>query len=90
MYALIDGEALESRRALHDALARQLALPEWYGRNLDALFDCLTDLHERTEIRVIHGEELRRRLGGYAGKLLQVLHEAADENHCLTILEEDD
>ena len=25
------------------AIGQQLAFPEWYGQNLDALFDCLTD-----------------------------------------------
>jgi RNAse (barnase) inhibitor barstar len=27
-------------------IGRALAFPEWYGANLDALFDCLTDLAE--------------------------------------------
>jgi hypothetical protein len=27
-----------------DNIARDLGFPEWYGRNLDALKDCLTDL----------------------------------------------
>ncbi|GAA5151263.1 hypothetical protein GCM10023340_29850 [Nocardioides marinquilinus] len=30
--------------ALHDVLARELGLPDWYGRNLDALADCLHGL----------------------------------------------
>jgi RNAse (barnase) inhibitor barstar len=29
------------------AIGRAFAFPEWYGGNLDALFDCLTDLPER-------------------------------------------
>ncbi|MTD58879.1 barstar family protein [Amycolatopsis pithecellobii] len=27
-----------------DAIATALSFPEWFGRNLDALYDCLTDL----------------------------------------------
>jgi RNAse (barnase) inhibitor barstar len=27
-----------------DAIGAALSFPAWYGRNLDALFDCLTDL----------------------------------------------
>jgi RNAse (barnase) inhibitor barstar len=27
-----------------DAIAAALSFPEWFGRNLDALYDCLTDL----------------------------------------------
>ena len=53
MTALIDGAAIETRDQLHDTLARQLSFPAYYGRNLDALFDCLTDLTEDTEAAVI-------------------------------------
>ncbi|QFU92831.1 Barstar (barnase inhibitor) [Amycolatopsis sp. YIM 10] len=27
-----------------DAIAAALDFPDWFGRNLDALYDCLTDL----------------------------------------------
>jgi len=37
MYAIIDGAAVADRGALHELLAQQLALPEWYGHNMDAL-----------------------------------------------------
>ncbi|MGE3268300.1 MAG: barstar family protein, partial [Chloroflexota bacterium] len=30
--------------AVHDDIARTLQFPGWYGRNLDALRDCLTDI----------------------------------------------
>jgi len=80
MNAIIDGALIQSRESLHDTLAEQLALPEWYGRNLDALFDCLTDLHEETEIRLVHPEELFAHLGVYADVLQAVLRDACDEN----------
>ena len=35
---------------LHQALFSALSLPEWYGHNLDALFDCLTELEEDTHL----------------------------------------
>ena len=80
MRAVIDGEAIASREALHDALEEQLSLPAWYGRNLDALYDCLTDLREDTELWVIHTAALRERLGGYALGLLRMLRDTEEEN----------
>ena len=80
MAALIDGAAIETREQLHDELAEQLALPEYYGRNLDALFDCLTDLREDTELRLAHPEELFAHLGVYADVLQAVLRDACAEN----------
>lgn len=41
---VIDGGELDSKRAMLDAIAAELSFPEWAGRNLDALYDCLLDL----------------------------------------------
>ena len=90
MTALIDGAAVATRDELHDALKRQLALPDWYGRNLDALYDCLTDIREDTEIRLVHADELSACLGAYAGVLQTVLRDAADENPRLRLIIEEE
>ncbi len=85
----IDGAAIASREALHDSLAAQLALPEWYGRNLDALYDCLGEISEETELRLVHAPELFAHLGVYADVLQTVLRDACDENpHLRFTLEE--
>lgn len=47
-FAHLDGARVESVPELHDALAAALALPDWYGRNLDALADCLRDVDPAT------------------------------------------
>ena len=83
MYALIDGAVILTRSDLHDALSRQLLLPDWYGGNLDALFDCLTELDRETELQLIHTEDLRAHLGGYADSLQRVLRDACEENPLL-------
>jgi RNAse (barnase) inhibitor barstar len=41
---VLDGAELVSKRAVLDGIAVALSFPEWTGRNLDALYDCLTDL----------------------------------------------
>ncbi|MBQ9460029.1 MAG: barstar family protein, partial [Oscillospiraceae bacterium] len=89
MYALIDGASIHTREALHDALAEQLKLPPYYGRNLDALFDCLTDIREPGKIVVRSADELFAHLGVYADILQNVLKDAAGENPCLRIEIED-
>lgn len=38
----VDGTA--DKLSTLDAIARQLSFPDHFGRNLDALYDCLTDL----------------------------------------------
>ena len=89
MNALIDGAAIETREQLHDALARQLSFPDYYGRNLDALFDCLTDLTEDAELRLVRRDELFAHLGVYADILQNVLRDACEENPHLRLITED-
>ena len=85
MRAVIDGGTIDSREALHRALRETLSLPKWYGKNLDALYDCLTDLREPTELAVTNAAKLCERLGGYALALLHVLRDSERENENLTV-----
>ena len=41
---LLDGRAATDRERFFDLCDRTLALPGWFGRNFDALADCLNDL----------------------------------------------
>ena len=74
--AVLDGEAISTREELHDALTRELALSAWYGRNLDALYDCLTELGEETLLRVTHRAALEEKLGPTSRGLWRVLKDA--------------
>ena len=81
----LKGSLITSKDALHDCLANGLQLPSYYGRNLDALFDLLTERGEETEIVVTEWEALSLQLGHYAAALMDTLYDAAKENPKLTI-----
>ena len=49
----IDCTNLESARALPRRIADCLSLPEWYGHNLDALYDCLTEIGAPTHLVLV-------------------------------------
>ncbi|MEV0322328.1 barstar family protein [Streptomyces sp. NPDC050658] len=40
----LDLSGVQDKSAFMDRCARALGLPDWFGRNWDALADCLTDL----------------------------------------------
>ncbi|MGN1149892.1 MAG: barstar family protein [Sutterella sp.] len=42
-----------NKEALYEALADALELPDWFGANLDALYDVLTDLETPVRIDLI-------------------------------------
>jgi hypothetical protein len=46
-YVEVDLERVRDCKAALRAIGRALDFPSWYGANLDALYDCLTDLPER-------------------------------------------
>ena len=83
--AIIDGNTVASMADLHTTLAQQLNFPDWYGSNLDALHDCLCDLHEETLLTLVHGERLSETLGPAYTRLCRVLSDSAEENPYLTI-----
>jgi len=82
---ILNGSEIKTKDELHDILIRELDLPQWYGRNLDALYDCLTDVCEDTLIRLIDADVLSDHLKGYASGFKKVLLEAAAENKHLHV-----
>ena len=82
--AEIDGNGITSRSELHDVLTVELNLPDWYGRNLDALMDCLTEPGDEIMLTIWNWEELEEKLGSYARSLRDVLTEVARTGNRLT------
>ena len=78
MNVILNCENLAQRGQAHPYLARMLDFPDYYGKNLDALFDCLTELGDCTVI-LDGGAELSRN-GGYGANVLKVFEEAALAN----------
>lgn len=89
MRAVLDGAALPTCAAFHTRVAEELMFPDYYGRNLDALYDCLTDLPGGTEIHFEHFAAFRGSVGEqYADRVLHVLRLAAEESGLsLTVME---
>ena len=83
MAFILDGKAMTDRAAAHTHLAQRLELPDWYGRNLDALHDLLTDL--AGEIILEDPAAVTEYLGRYGEALLATMQEAAETNPGLTI-----
>lgn len=86
MELVIDGAALPTAEALHSLFVRALALPAWYGRNLDALYDVLTEWGEPLRLLVRNRAALAENLGAYAEDFLRTLADAAAENPALTVV----
>ena len=78
--------SLTSPSALHEYLSEVLALPDYYGENLDALYDVLTERSEPLEIIVSEDVQEEEYLGDYGTQLLCLLQDAAAVNDALTVI----
>jgi ribonuclease inhibitor len=77
---IIDGKEMKSRKEAHLHIKEQLQSTEYYGNNLDALWDALTSYTSPIEICLINKEELIENLGEYGSSLIQVFKDAATSN----------
>ena len=77
----IDCAEIPDKAALHQALAQALRFPEYYGNNLDALYDCLTDIQEDTTVTLLRFDVM----GSFRAGFRAVLEEVEQDNSHLII-----
>ena len=85
MTVILEGSRMIDRVAVHNHLAERLQLPSYYGRNLDALYDVLTQIGEETEIVLTDPAAVVEQMGKYGEALLATMQEAAEENPKLIV-----
>ena len=69
----LDGNLIKKEG--HDYLARELNFPDYYGKNLDALYDCLCEIN--CEIELINSDEVE-------SDIIDTFKDAALENEFLS------
>lgn len=64
---ILKGSLFTTRQEMHNIIKAELMLPEYYGKNLDALWDCLTtDIELPIKIQWVDFEKSKELLGSYA------------------------
>lgn len=80
MEAVLDALCLTEKAAAHSYLKKKLKLPEYYGNNLDGLYDCLTEVDEM-KITIKN----KGIAGDYFEKIYPVFLMASEENPGLVL-----
>ena len=80
MTVTIDCSEIRENADLHRIFSAQLHLPGFYGKNLDALYDCLTTLPQKTTLNLLHTQSLIDNLGPYGRAALNAIAHAEREN----------
>ena len=77
---ILDGNVLADAAKTHEYLREIFGFPPYYGMNLDALYDCLTDL-ENVEISIT----LPEKDGAIFQKVLRVFKAADRKNDLIKL-----
>lgn len=85
---LLDFKLTHTPEQVQDYLALELDFPDYYGKNLDALYDMLTELREDTCIGMFEPEE-EREVDSYIHKVKRVMWDAEEENPHLCVISAD-
>ena len=89
-YVFLDGARILSSEDLHAVFAAELTPEASYGRNLDALYDVLTDRTEPLGIVIVNEALLRAHLGRRANGFFRLLQDLqADGAVRVTVVAED-
>ena len=83
--AILNAREIPDRKALHAALAAQLDFPDWYGGNLDALYDLLSADSRPCNLVIRDAPALEAALGEYARRLLRVLTDVCLANPAVSL-----
>lgn len=76
----LDASQMTSKSEAHEYIKKMLNFPDYYGKNLDALWDLLSTKSKMTSIFLLHEEKLYENPGEYGKELAQVFKEAAESN----------
>ena len=79
----LSAAAWDTPEKAHADLAQGLSFPDYYGHNLDALHDCLTELTD-TQLVITDCSAASAKLEKWPG-FLSVFFDSADENPGLDI-----
>ena len=74
---ILDAKKMLKKEKMHEYFAKKFDLPEYYGKNLDALFDCLCEINEPTLIKLKNEDALQ---GDTKESLIRLFHDVCNEN----------
>ena len=70
---ILNGKRMRYNKSTHEYLKRKLQFPDYYGNNLDALWDMLTTINAPIEIILLNDEAVYENLGEWGEELVKVL-----------------
>ena len=86
---ILDGAVMTKRKA-YSHIAKEFRLPDYFGKNLDALYDMVMDnyVNEDTIIILMNYQKMKKNLNEYADKIVSVFSDAVEEKEFIFIVKD--
>ena len=88
MQRILDFSECRYLGEIHQVIQQELELPEWYGQNLDALWDSITGImYVPADIIIVYKPETMKsdEVASEIGRIIEVFNEAAQKYHEITL-----
>lgn len=82
---IIDGRRCKTKTQTFEYLAKKIPFPDYFGGNLDALYDVLTAFPEQTCFRIRFSASIPCNLGDWGIMLMQLFADAANANKNISV-----
>lgn len=86
----LNGNKMLDKASTHAYLKRKLDFPDYYGENLDALWDLLTTDFATKKITIYRPTTIIENLGTYGEAIINLFKEVAKENEHIIVKIEGD
>lgn len=83
---ILDGKLMTSKNVAHKYIKEQLDFPDYYGENLDALWDILSTTSTPISIYLKNEKEMILNLGEYGNLIIGVFQDASYENDSICFI----
>lgn len=79
----LNGKRMASEASAQEYLFDMFEFPEYYGADLEAIYDALADITEETRVSIINRDYMET--SSFGSRLIWVFEDAASDNDNLTL-----
>lgn len=79
----LNGKRMTSETSATEYLFDMFEFPEYYGEDLEAIYDALSDITEETRVQIINREYMEN--SSFGSRLIWIFEDAASDNDRLTL-----